>query len=85
MKRQASSCSGLSILVGLATRRFGLTLREIMQEAHISRAQAYRQIRALEQLGVQINRSREPQRASWRVLYRLVGIRGFRVVPPESR
>lgn len=78
MKRQTAICSGLLILVGLASRRFGLTLREMMDEADISRRQVFNQIRALEAMGVQIHRQREPIRGTWKTLYRLAGIRGLR-------
>lgn len=76
--RSSHLYGSLMILVGLATRRYGLTVVELMREAKLSRAQTYRQIKALESLGVEITRHKEPVRSSWRTLYRLQAIRGLR-------
>lgn len=75
---KAKSCTGLLILVGLASRHYGLTLAELMQEARASRSAVYRSLQALERMGVSIVRRQEPVRASWRMIYRLNGIRGMR-------
>ena len=71
-------CGALAMLVSLATNRYGRTLREMMDEASVSRASVFRLIKELEALGVEIHRQKEPVRSSWRTLYRLVGIRGLR-------
>lgn len=76
---RSKSCAALAIFVGLASRRFGLTLTEMMQEAKIKRRQALETIRTLERLGVVITRHREPVRHSWVTLYRLGGVRGLRL------
>ena len=75
---KAKSCTGLMILVGLASRLYGLTVREMMQEAKVSERAVFRGITSLERMGVQIHRQREPVRGSWRIIYRLTGIRGLR-------
>ncbi len=78
MIHRSSACSALMILVGLASRRYGLSIGEMMQEAKISRRAVFWNLQALERMGVQITRHKEPVRASWRTLYRLAAIRGLR-------
>jgi predicted DNA-binding transcriptional regulator YafY len=75
---RAKSCGGLLILIGLATRHFGLTVNEMATVAKVSRRAVFRHIVALERMGVEITRKREPVRASWRTIYKLAGIKGMR-------
>jgi DNA-binding IclR family transcriptional regulator len=71
-------CTSARVLVAIASRFYGLTLREIMDEVHLSRPSVYRLIRELENLGVQFDRRMEEIRGGWRLNYRVSAIRGHR-------
>jgi DNA-binding IclR family transcriptional regulator len=69
----------LKILLALAQRHYGMTIEEMMEEAHVHRATVYRHLKTLECCGVEIVRQWEPDSHGYHYLYRLKTIRGVRL------
>lgn len=67
----------VDVFVGLASKRYGMTVEELAEAAGIGRRSVYTYLRALESVGCKIRRSREAVRGGWVTLYKLVGIRQF--------
>lgn len=77
-KLHTVSARPLLLLVALATRHYGRTLKELMEELGCPRRCIYRHLAFLERYGVEIRRQREPIRGGWVTLYKLSAIRGLR-------
>lgn len=69
----------LKILLALASRHYGMTMREMEEEANVQWRTVARYIKTLEDCGVEIVRHREIGRYRWMYLYRLKTINGVKL------
>ena len=74
----------LDLLMELRARRFGMDYGEVEDHLGVSRREAIRYIQALEDAGIKLETRREiGDRGGLRKLFRLVDVRGYKLVDPR--